>query len=84
MISYDFTTVAEKEFQSFPRNIQQMIIKKVEFFLSSPSPLAFAKRLTGDLHASYRFPAGDYRVIFNWEGNSILITRVGNRKDIYR
>jgi mRNA-degrading endonuclease RelE of RelBE toxin-antitoxin system len=84
MISYDFTRVSEREFLKLPKDIQRRIIKKVEFYLSAPDPLAFAKRLTGDPLASYRFQIGDYRAAFDWEGKSILITRVGHRKEIYR
>ena len=83
MISYDFTKVAEREFLKLPKDAQRRIIKKVEFYLSAPNPLAFAKRLTGDSLASYRFQIGNYRAVFDWEGKSILITRVGHRREIY-
>ena len=84
MIGYDFTNLAEREFLKLPKDIRRRIIKKLEFYLMSPDPLNFAKRLTGDPLASYRFQIGDYRVMFDWEGNSILITRVGHRREIYR
>jgi mRNA-degrading endonuclease RelE of RelBE toxin-antitoxin system len=32
----------------------------------------------------YRFQIGDYRVIFDWEGNSILITKIEHRGTAYR
>lgn len=84
MIGYDFTKLAEREFLKLPKNIQDRIIKKLEFYLRSPDPLNFAKRLTADPLASHRFQIGDYRVAFDWEGNNILITRVGHRREIYR
>ncbi len=84
MIGYDFSKVAEREFLKLPKDVQRRIIKKLEFYLNAPNPLAFAKRLTGDPLASYRFQIGDYRTVFDWEGNSILITRVGHRREIYR
>ena len=84
MISYDFTKTAEKEFLKLPKDVQHRIIKKVESYLNAPNPLAFAKRLRGDPLASYRFQIGDYRVAFDWENNSILITRAGHRREIYR
>ena len=84
MIKYDFTRVAEKEFLKLPKDIRRRIIKKVEFYLSAPNPLVFAKRLTGDPLASYRFQIGKYRIAFDWESSSILITRAGHRKEIYR
>ncbi|MEM4188726.1 MAG: type II toxin-antitoxin system RelE/ParE family toxin [Candidatus Hadarchaeum sp.] len=84
MIRYDFTKYAEKLFLKLPKNIQQRIIDKLEFYLSFPNPLSFAKRLSGSTTNAYRYQIGDYRVTFDWEGDSILITKVGHRKDIYR
>lgn len=33
---------------------------------------------------AYRFRIGDYRIIFNIEGENIVILRVGHRKSIYK
>jgi mRNA interferase RelE/StbE len=33
--------------------------------------------------AAYRLPMGDYRVLFDVQGDVIIIRRIGNRKDIY-
>lgn len=84
MIVYDFTPHAERMFLRLPKDIQERIILKVEHYLEQPNPLAFAKRIIGSPVASYRFQIGDYRVIFDWEINRILITKVGHRKEIYR
>ncbi|MFH0948490.1 MAG: type II toxin-antitoxin system RelE/ParE family toxin [Elusimicrobiota bacterium] len=84
MINYNFTKFAEKEFVKLPKDIQQHIIKKIEFYLSATNPLTFAKRIFGSSKSTFRFHINGYRVIFDWEGSSILITRVGPRKDIYR
>lgn len=84
MISYDFTKSAEKAFLKLPRDVQGRIIEKLESYLKNPNPLIFAKRLTGTAEPSYRFHIGDWRVIFDWEGNKILITKVGHRREIYR
>ena len=32
----------------------------------------------------YRLRVGDYRVIFELEGRTVIVYAVGNRKDIYR
>jgi mRNA interferase RelE/StbE len=32
----------------------------------------------------YRFRIGDYRVIFDIEGNEIVVLRVGHRREIYK
>jgi mRNA interferase RelE/StbE len=41
------------------------------------------KNLTGSKD-SYRIRIGDYRVIFEIHKDIILITKIGDRKDIYK
>jgi len=48
------------------------------------NPLRYAERMTDERLGSYRFRIGDYRVIFDLEGDDIVILRVGHRRDIYR
>jgi len=47
-------------------------------------PLRYAEKLTDPRLGTYRFRIGVYRVIFDIEGNNIVILRVGHRKNIYR
>lgn len=84
MISYDFTGQAERLFLKLPKDVRARIIRKIEHYLKQPNPLIFAKRIVGSPVASYRFQIGDYRVIFDWEGDNILITKVGHRREVYR
>ena len=48
------------------------------------NPLQYAQRLTNSELGGYRFRIGDYRVIFDIEGNDIVVLRVGHRKEIYK
>jgi mRNA interferase RelE/StbE len=48
------------------------------------NPLQHAERLTDPELGGYRFRIGDYRVVFDVEGNDIVVLRVGHRKEIYR
>lgn len=84
MRSYDFTRQAERMILDLPLRIRQRIIQKIEFYLSQPNPLSHAKHIVAAGPNTFRFQVGDYRVIFDWEGDSVLITKVGHRKDIYR
>ena len=84
MIPYAFTERAQAEFLKLPFDTRRRIIRKTEQYLSSAMPLQHATRLTGFARPCYRYRIGDYRVIFDWEGTGILITRVGHRRDIYR
>ena len=48
------------------------------------NPLNYAEKITDPILGSYRFRIGDHRVIFDLEGDEIVILRVGHRRDIYR
>lgn len=45
-------------------------------------PQGDVKKLQGQ--PSYRLRVGDYRIIFNYEGQVILIIKIGNRGQIYK
>ena len=47
-------------------------------------PLQYAEKLSDPILGGYRFRIGDYRVIFDIEGNEIVVLRVGHRWEIYR
>lgn len=48
------------------------------------NPLQYAEPLTEPELGGYRFRIGDYRVIFDMEGDDIVVLRVGHRKEIYK
>jgi mRNA interferase RelE/StbE len=47
-------------------------------------PLNYSEKIMDLTLGSYRFRIGDYRVIFDLEGDEIVILRVGHRREIYR
>jgi len=47
-------------------------------------PLRHAERLVHASLGSFRFRIGDYRVVFDLEGEEIVVLRVGHRREIYR
>ena len=47
-------------------------------------PLRYAEKLSDPILGTYRFRISDYRVIFDLEGNEIVVLRVGHRREIYR
>jgi len=64
--------------------IRRRILKKINFFASTPNPLEFAEHLTDDNEAPYRFRIGkDWRVKFSLEGGFIAVKRIGRRDKIY-
>jgi len=50
----------------------------------SKDPLGYARRMVDPSLGSYKFRVGDYRVIFDLEGDEIIVLRVGHRKEIYQ
>jgi len=48
------------------------------------APLNYAKKMVDPALGTYRFRIGDYRVIFDIEGNELVVLRVGHRREIYR
>lgn len=56
------------------------IIRKIECLQSGLH--GNLKRLR-EAEAMYRLRMGDYRVLFDVEGDVIVIRRIGNRKDVY-
>ena len=47
-------------------------------------PIKLSKKLIDLKIGQYRYRIGDYRIIFDFDGNKIIILRVGHRREIYR
>ena len=83
MIGYSFTKQADRQLRKFPLQVQKLIVNKLRYYLSTPHPLHYADSIEGEKGKVYRFRMGDYRVIFDWEGNHILVTKVALRAKAY-
>lgn len=79
-----FTERAKKDWKSLDPKIQNQLRKKIIFFVQSGKPLHFAERLKDFSLGGYRFRIGDYRIIFDFQNDTIVVLRVGHRKEIYR
>jgi len=73
---------AREDIEKLDRVVQKKLSKKLRQF--SQDPLAFSKKIHDPVLGSYRFRVGDYRVIFDLNGNKIVILRVGHHREIYR
>jgi mRNA interferase RelE/StbE len=84
MYRYELTPEAKRQIKKLTPEIARTILRKLEFFLSTDSPISFAERLTNFQLGQYRFRIGDYRVIFDVHSDTMVILAVGNRRDIYK
>ena len=78
-----FTPRAERELESLPEAARRRIAKKIDALAEEPRPSGI-KKLRGHDN-SYRLRAGDYRVLYTIEDRvvTVVVVRVGHRRDIY-
>ncbi|MBT9169658.1 MAG: hypothetical protein DDT19_03021 [Syntrophomonadaceae bacterium] len=79
-----FTRLAFRQFQKLERSAQKRINEKLRFYLSQPNPLKFAEPIRDPQFGGWKFRIGDYRVLFDIEGDKIIVLKIGHRKDIYK
>ena len=77
-----YTRRADRDIEKLEPNVKNRIGKALLRY--SEEPLKFAEKLSDPILGEYRFRIGDYRVIFDLQGNEIVLLRVGHRRDIYR
>ena len=68
------------DLESLPDEQRWQVLRKIERLQGGL--VGNIKRLKGG-ESAYRLRMGDYRVLFDVEGDAIMIRRIGNRKDIY-
>ena len=81
MYQIEWTKKALDNLYELDNFISQRIAKKINELSINPF-FNDVKRLKG-IHG-YRLRIGDYRVIFDIEGDSIFILKIGHRKNIYK
>jgi mRNA interferase RelE/StbE len=77
-----YTHRAVRDLDTLDPSVKQRIGKTL--FRYELDPLPHAEPLKQSELGSYRFRIGDYRVVFDLEGDQIVILRVGHRREIYR
>lgn len=77
-----YTKTAARDIQKLDSVAKRRIGNKLKEY--SKSPLTYAKKLTDPKIGMYRWRIGNYRIVFDIEGNNLVILRVGHRKEIYR
>jgi mRNA interferase RelE/StbE len=77
-----YTRRAQRDINKLESDTRDRIGKALIRF--NEEPLRFAEKLSDPILGEYRFRVGDYRVIFDIEGNEIVVLRVGHRREIYK
>ena len=77
-----YTHRAIRDLDELDASVKQRIGKTLLRYESDP--LQYAEFLKQSELGSYRFRIGDYRAVFDLEGDQIVVLRVGHRREIYR
>lgn len=77
-----YTREARKTLARIPMNTRRLIVEKIEQYARDPGSLSRnVTRLQG--RPGYRLRVGDWRIIFDQDGNVLTILDVGPRGGIY-
>ena len=82
MADVKMTPSAVRQFAALPVIVQKRIRKLKERLTKWPD-VSGAKPLTGNLVGSYRLRTGDYRLRFHVQGETVIVDKIGHRKEIY-
>lgn len=87
MTSYqiEISSRAQKDFKKLDPKVRERITKAILSLETNRYPQQF-KALVGHEIAHFRLRIGDYRILYDMytEDQTVLILRIGHRKDIYR
>nr|QNO55775.1 toxin RelE3 [Methanosarcinales archaeon ANME-1 ERB7] len=76
-----FTKRALKDLENIDKKMQNRIAIKLKGY--AKESFISTRKLISQKIGTYRFRIGDYRVIFDIDGENIVILRIGHRRDIY-
>jgi mRNA interferase RelE/StbE len=77
----EFKPRALKDLKALPKSDQRRIIARIEALRNDLG--GDVKKLT-NFTPEYRLRVGDYRILFEVEGNRVIIYRILHRKDAYQ
>ncbi|MDA8130011.1 MAG: type II toxin-antitoxin system RelE/ParE family toxin [Elusimicrobia bacterium] len=72
-----------RDISGFPQNIKTRIRKAIEERLIL-DPLKFGEPLRRSLSGFRKLRVGDYRVIYEVQGQAVVILKIGHRRDVYK
>lgn len=79
------TPAAEREYKRLPNEVRIRVAKLFDGdFRTDPFGSQFNTRKVQEPFTGYRLRLGDYRVLFEFGGGTILVYRIRHRKDAYK
>lgn len=72
---------AARDLERLDLPTRRRILAKLRDLAADPLPRA--RRLSDPRLGGFRYRIGDYRVIFDLEGDIVVVLRVGHRREIY-
>ncbi|MDZ4872108.1 MAG: hypothetical protein CLLPBCKN_001496 [Chroococcidiopsis cubana SAG 39.79] len=82
--SVEIAPAAKRQIKKLSKNIQQLIVERLEQLAEIPRPPGVLK-MEGE-ESLYRIRVGDYRIIYEIQDRVLLIVivKVGHRSSVYR
>ena len=78
------TKKARHDIEGLEETVKKRLGKKLLRVTGQGDIRPLVKQLIDSRIGEYRLRIGDYRVLFDLEGTTIIILRVQHRKDVYR
>lgn len=82
MATVIMTPEAFEQAERLPKTIRTRVLQLVERLKQWPE-VSGAKPLTGELAGCYRMRTGDYRLRFSVEEETVVVDKIGHRRDFY-
>jgi mRNA interferase RelE/StbE len=77
----EYETAAIRNMARLSPESRRRVRRKIEAYAANPDAFRKARSLRGV--GGLRLRVGDYRVIFELEGSTMIVLEVGHRRDIY-
>lgn len=82
MAKVELTPEAVENAAGLPKAIKKRLRKVLQRLAKWPA-VSGAKPLKGELAGWFRVRTGDYRVRFKVEGDTVVVDKIGHRRDVY-
>jgi mRNA interferase RelE/StbE len=82
MATVRITPEALEQLAGLPKVIKERVLKLLKRLEKWPD-VSGTKALSGNLAGCYRLRTGDYRLRFRAQGETVIVDKIGHRRDVY-